>query len=150
MTKFLLFISIGVIVYLLLQPSQNVPLDSAETAKAIKGPIVSDPPKIVENIEEAAEPTIAEEIKNLPVEEPEQLEPMPKAKSGLSSLKLIGTIYGTDNPSAMLADGNNKTFIVRLRQKVLKSDYVVTKIDKDRIHLFKGGKTYVLVMNKAR
>lgn len=144
MTKFLLFISIGIIVYLLLQPTGNAPLDTVETTNPSQ-PIVMDPPKeaIVLN------DSINEEIQNLPVDDT-KLEAVPKKKSPLSGLKLIGTIYGTDNPSAMLADANNKTFVVRLQQKVLTSDFTVTNIGKDRIYLRKNDKTYVLVMNKAR
>ncbi len=145
MTKFLLFISIGIIVYLLLQPGQNAPLDTLPSTP-VSQPIVMDPPPL--NVDEEVV-NVAEEIKNLPIDET-AAETMPKSKSPLSGLKLIGTIYGTNNPSAMLADANNKTFIVRLNQKVLRSDYLVSKIAKDRIYLSKSGKTYVLVMNKAR
>jgi hypothetical protein len=144
MTKLLLFISIGIIIYLLLQPTNNAPLDKTEPV-ADSQPIVMDPPKDAIPIND----DVSEEIKNLPVEEVKSEAPL-KKRSPLSGLKLIGTIYGTENPSAMLADANNKTFVVRLQQKVLKSDFTVTNIGKDRIYLRKNDKTYVLVMNKAR
>jgi Tfp pilus assembly protein PilP len=149
MTKFLLFISIGIIVYLLLQPSSNAPLDKTESTN-LAPPIVSDP--IVKEELTEKEASMGEEIQNLPTES----EATPVAadaavkKTGVTGLKLIGTIYGNQSASAMLADANNKTFVVRLNQKVLKTDYLVTRIDKDRVYLKKDSKTYILVMNKVR
>lgn len=143
MTKVLLFISIGIIIYLLLQPNSNAPLDQTESATS--APVVSDPIVV-----EAPPAVTSEEIQDLPVQE--NVEPLEtqKKKSGVGGLKLIGTIYGAENASAMLADANNKTFVVKLNQKVLKSEYLVTRIDKDRIYLRKDNKNFVLVMNKAR
>lgn len=140
MAKILFVFSLLLIVFVLFQEKKEPSKVEAPLPKAT--PIVSDP-----------SPTpgidVKKEVESLPVDENlvEDIKP-PPVKKGLASLSLIATIYGVKEPVAMLADRNQKTFSVKLNEKILKSDYRIIRIEKDRIFVKKDGKTYTLKMKK--
>jgi hypothetical protein len=75
-----------------------------------------------------------------------------KKSNSVQNLKLIGTIYGGENPAALIEDVNGKSYTIKVHEKVLSSGYIVEKIELNHVILknLSNNKTIVLKLLRKK
>jgi len=108
---------------------------------------------IIEQVEKAAETMnqrkqALEDIDGPSAADTSQNNKQEYVRQAYDSLTLKGTIYGSDDDRAMLVGPNGQTIYARVGDKIPATNYVLSKIERNRVIVEKQGKAYLLYIQK--